>query len=73
MKMIFAAVALSIAVPAFAQDAPAPTPVEAKKGCCADMKAKMDCCKDMAKDMGDDKSHGGHDMKPSTESHPGHQ
>ncbi len=64
MKMIFAAVALSIAVPALAhaQTAPASAPVEAKKGCCAEMKAKMDCCKDMG-----DKAHAGHDMsKPAT-------
>ncbi len=72
MKTIFAAVALSIAVPAMAQaqaSAPAPAPAEPKKGCCADMTTKMDCCKD----MGGDKSHAGHDMKPSANPHQNHQ
>lgn len=53
MRIIFAAVALSIALPAMA-NAQAPAPAEAKKCCCKDM-------------GGGDKSHAGHDMKPSTD------
>ena len=53
MKTILGAIALTLAVPAFAQTAPAP---EAKMACCEKMKAegKECCCKDMAKK--------GHDM-----------
>ena len=68
---ILAAIALSIAIPvaAPAQAATPPAPVEAKKGCCADMKAKMDCCKG----MGGDASNAGHDMKPPADAHQNHQ
>ncbi len=52
-KIILGAIALTIAVPAYAQTAPA----EPKAGCCEKMKAegKECCCKDMA--------HKDHDMK----------
>lgn len=71
MTKFLTAIALTIAIPAVAhaQAAPAPAPVEAKKGSCADMKPMMDCCKD----MGGDKSHAGHDMKPSGEANQQHQ
>jgi hypothetical protein len=69
-KMIFGAIALTIAVPAFAQTAPAPEP---KADCCEKMKAegKECCCKDMAK-----KDHGmKQDHSPKTDggaAHEGH-
>ncbi len=66
MKKIFAAIALSIAIPAIAHAQYTPAP-EAKMNC------KMDCCKDKA----GDKSHAGHDMKsgtaPQADLHQNHQ
>lgn len=71
MKKILSAIALSIALPAVAygQTAPAPTPKgdcceKMEKPCCKDMKS--DCCKGM------DHSKMGHDMKPGTDPHAGH-
>lgn len=60
MKTIIGAIALTLAVPAFAQGTPAP---EAKQDCCEKMKAqgKECCCKDMAKK--DHAEHGKHDAK----------
>jgi len=69
MKKIFAAIALTIAIPAIAHAQSTPAP-EAKM---EKMKCKMDCCKDKA----GDKSHAGHDMKsgtaPQADPHQNHQ
>ncbi len=68
MTKFYAAIALSIAIPAVAQAQSKPAP-EAK----AEMKCKMDCCKDKAAGKG----HAGHDMKsgtaPQAGSHHNHQ
>ena len=75
MKTLFAAVALSIAIPAIAHAQSTPAP-EAKM---EKMKCKMDCCKDK---MGDKAQDGhamksGHDMKsgtaPQADPHQNHQ
>ena len=62
--MLMTTIALTLAVPGFAQSAPAPEP---KQDCCEEMKAegKSCCCKDMAdKDhdlkQGSEKGHEGH-------------
>jgi hypothetical protein len=50
MTKFFAAVALSIALPAMGHaQSPAPAKAEAKKDCCAEMKAMKDCCCDKMK------------------------
>ena len=49
MNKIFAAIALSIAIPAIAQAQSTPAP-EAKMEKMEKMKCKMDCCKDKAGD-----------------------
>ncbi len=66
MKTLFAAVALTIALPAmaYAQAAPAPAP---KADCCEKMKAAGKDCKTMA--MMDHKKH---DMKDGANPHAGH-
>ena len=69
MKILFAAVALSIAFPAFAQAQSTPAPAAKMEP----MKCKMDCCKDEAGDKG----HAGHDIKsgtaPQADAHQNHQ
>jgi hypothetical protein len=65
-KMMFGAIALALAVPAFAQTAPA----EPKAGCCEKMKTegKECCCKDMAKKDHDMKQ----DHSPKADGERGH-
>ncbi len=72
MNKFFAAIALTIALPAVAQ-AQAATAAP-KASCCEKMKdmacckdGKMDCCKDMAK-----MDHSKHDMKAGVNPHAGH-
>ncbi len=64
MKKIFAAIALTIALPAMAHAQAAPTP---KADCCEKMKAAGKDCKSMA--MMDHKKH---DMKDGANPHAGH-
>lgn len=68
MTKFFAALALTIALPAMAQAQTAPAPA-AKMDCCEKMKAegKECCCKDMGK-----MDHGKHDMKAGSSTHDGH-
>lgn len=66
-KMLFGALALAVAVPAYAQTAPEP---EHKMECCEKMKAqgKECCCKDMAGNH-----HADHDKKqPKADHGPSH-
>ena len=70
MNKLFAAIALTVALPAMAH-AQAVTNAP-KADCCAKMKdmagcKDMACCKDMAK-----MDHGKHDMKPGADPHAGH-
>ncbi|HET9639584.1 MAG TPA: hypothetical protein VFP12_10285 [Allosphingosinicella sp.] len=65
MKMMFAALALAIAIPgvAHAQTAPTPAPTQAKKKCCCEkMGMKMDCCDEHGKGKPGSGEHAGHDM-----------
>ncbi len=64
MKKIFAAIALTIALPAMAHAQAAPAP---KVDCCEKMKAAGTDCKSMA--MMDHKKH---DMKDGANPHAGH-
>ena len=74
MKILIGAIALTIAVPASGQAAPAPDPhgghAEQQKGkhdckeCCEKMKGKdgkMDCVKDEAEKAGSKQGHQGHE------------
>jgi len=64
MKILLAAIALTIASTAHAQAAPAPKP-EAKKCCCDKMQMgdkKMSCCDKKADSKADADAHAGHDM-----------
>ncbi len=64
MKSFWAAIALSIALPAVAHAQADPA---AKIDCCEKMKKKCECCKDMAK-----MDHSKHDMKAGADPHAGH-
>ena len=66
MKMLIAAIALSVALPAVAhaEATPAPSEKPKMKCCCKDMAKPMKCCEEHGRGKADQNEHAGHDMSP---------